>query len=197
MKIITALIVTLGFVSTASLANNKSTLFNEVLIDTELTLSQPVYPLDLLPNPGKELMLIGTLNGQQYIDIYGASESALYNRIKRVEVPKSMLGFDVTQWQNAQQQVYLFSAKAIYQLQLENELLIEPIVDIQTYLKKDTAQHLSKMDFVHNVNNDLKADFLTTDLNASFLYLSGELGYNKVNVDLPARLVIEGHSAEI
>lgn len=197
MKIITALIVTLGFVSTASLANNKNTLFNEVLIDTELTLSQPVYPLDLLPNPGKELMLIGTLNGQQYIDIYGASESALYNRIKRVEVPKSMLGFDVTQWQNAQQQVYLFSAEAIYQLQLENELLIEPIVDIQTYLKKDHAQHLSKMHFVHNVNNDLKADFLTTDLNASFLYLSGELGYSKVNVDLPARLVIEGHSAEI
>jgi hypothetical protein len=197
MKIITALIVTLGLASTASLAKSKNSLFNEVAIETELTLSQPVYPIDLLPNPGKELMLIGTLDGQQYIDIYGASESALYNRIKRVSVPNSMLGFDVTQWQNAQQQVYLFSAEAIYQLQLEKDQSIERIIDIQTYLKKDNAQHLSKMDFVHNVNVDQKADFLTTDLNASFLYLSDDSGYNKVNLDLPARLVIEGHSAEI
>ena len=70
MKIITALIVTLGLASTASLAKSKNSLFNEVAIETELTLSQPVYPIDLLPNPGKELMLIGTLDDQQYIDIY-------------------------------------------------------------------------------------------------------------------------------
>ncbi|KPV98354.1 FG-GAP repeat protein [Pseudoalteromonas sp. P1-9] len=197
MKIITALVVTLGFASTSSLANSKKDLFNEVAIETDLTLSHPVYPIDLLPNPGKELMLIGTDSGQQYIDIFAASEAQLYNRIKRVKVPDTMLGVDFTKWQDTPQQVYLFSSNGIYQLALEEPEFVIPVVDIQTYLKKSGAQHLSKMEFVYNINDDQKADFFTTDLNHSYVHISDETGYQMAKVDLPARLEIEGHSAEI
>lgn len=197
MRIITALIVILGFTSAASWANSKKEVFTEVVIATELTLSHPVYPLDLLPNPGKELMLIGTQSGQQYIDIFAVSDAMQYNRIKRIKVPNNMLGIDFTQWEDTAQQVYLFSSTAIYQLMLENTESIVPIVDVQTYLKKSSSQHLSKMDFVYSINGDQKADFFTTDLNHSYVFISDETGFQRVKVDLPARIEIEGHSAEI
>ena len=69
MKIITKIVLIFALLNVEAYAKSKPKLFKEVSLQTDLTLSHPVYPLDLLPNAGQELLLIGTNNGQQFIEV--------------------------------------------------------------------------------------------------------------------------------
>ena len=178
-------------------AKTKKPLFNAYQLETELTLSHPLYPIDLLPNPGLELLVIGTKESQQYLEVYGISEGNLFNRVAQIAIPETMYGIDITSENFTQQGVYFFSSKNAYQLDLTSENHFKKLFEMRTYLQQDTNQHVTKLNIIHDLNGDEYPDFFINDFKQSSLFLSRSGEYLTAELDLPARLVLEGMQARV
>jgi hypothetical protein len=199
MKIITItkVVLIIALLSINVYAKSKPKLFKEMSLQTDLTLSHPVYPLDLLPNAGQEILLIGTYDGQVYIEVFAVSEDMSYSIVKRIHVPNKFHAVDFTNWESSRQHVYFLSSQSIYKLNIQSNAPLEHIIDVSTYLQSSESAHLPQIDFVFDVNKDNKADFFTSDFSHGYLYQSDGEQYITQLLSLSAEVQLDGRNAEI
>jgi hypothetical protein len=153
-------------------------LFTEHNVTTPFTVTHPVVTADILPTMGHELLVLGVNElAQRYLAIYGLNpKTNIVELLDNIAVPESIFAFDVGEVSAERLQSLFFLSKNMMfkyvpgQVTLEGSLIEEQ--PISSMYLANTADTISQRDFVRDVNDDGKDDFVIPHFEQLNLWLS-------------------------
>ncbi|MFD2179233.1 FG-GAP repeat domain-containing protein [Veronia pacifica] len=159
--ILSACVSALLLSSTASYADSRKLNSDIVALETGMVVTHPIMAVELLPAPGKELMVLGAQNNQRVLQIYTNNSIREYVKAREIVVPDSLHRFDISQYQEGtNQQVYFLSSDTLF---LFNPTAVNPfekVVNVATTMPNKNSDYLAKDDFLFDDNNDGVAEAL-------------------------------------
>ena len=134
----------------------KNDIFREVEINTPVTLTHPVMALELLQNPGKELLTFGVdQDAQRWLHMYTFDhDSGQYNNAQALKIPSSISRFDYSDANNNKlQSIYFLDSHSAYQYDPIKIKLVKWL-DIKTIYLSEAPDYISRGNFVINLSSD-------------------------------------------
>lgn len=176
-------------------------IFQPYPIDLPFTASQPVFTAELLPIPGKELVIVGMDDDQQRVlAIYAFdTQSNTFVMQDKINIGVNLFAYDVGEAQNdGLQRLYFFDKTQLYRYVPEHmshpsKVIAEEAVS-SMYLS-DQAESFRQLDFIQDINDDGLDDVILPHFEQLNLWLSDCCGArHKQNLAIPARLEINDNS---
>ncbi|WP_299805746.1 VCBS repeat-containing protein [uncultured Shewanella sp.] len=157
--------------------------FTESTIDAPFELTHPIIAADLLPEPGKELVVFGVDGlSHRWMAIY-AFEKGQYQLVMKRELPQALHSFDITEsTSGGLQQLYFLSQdelKLLVSKENSAKLYIETVAKINSLSFKDRPDFISRGEFIKDLNGDSRDDILIHDFNQVHLFLAAEQGFER------------------
>ncbi|ABZ78255.1 putative FG-GAP repeat lipoprotein [Shewanella halifaxensis HAW-EB4] len=157
--------------------------FTEMTIDAPFELTHPIIAADLLPEPGKELVVFGVDDlSQRWMAIY-AFEKGRYRLAMKRGLPQELHSFDITEFvPGKQQQLYFLSQdelKLLVSKENSSKLYIETVAEINSLSFKERPDFISRGEFIQDLNGDRLDDILIHDFNQLHLFLAKEQGFER------------------
>lgn len=148
--------------------------FEHFEIVAPFKISQDVIRADLLPNKGKELVIIGNENGQSKLALFAFDdEKSSYQQILNIDIPTDIFRFDVTETtENKPQSLYFLASNHVL---LFDATLAQPFVviaDVDSIYINDNATYLKSAEFINDLNEDGLNDIILSDFRNLNIYLN-------------------------
>lgn len=207
------------FVSMSSLAD-KTPLFSEYSISLPFNLTQAVIAINLLENPGNELVAIGvTQSGERQLAIYALDP--LKNKMEMLDLlslSNALFAYDVGVIQkNELQSLYFLASKTIYRYEYipnhsyigpvmaasgaeprptsyKSASRLQPVIGITSMYMSAASDALQMVDFSLDLNDDQLDDFKIAHFATVNLWLSqqGSTDFIAQSLAIPALLKVDG-----
>lgn len=158
--------------------------FTHFQIKAPFNISQEPIRADLLPNKGKEIILLGEGEDSLKLALYAFdSVSSTYQLHLEQTIPEHFLGYDLSDENDA-------SAQALYFLTSDNIVRFNPEINANTgtdghfenileidsmYINQNVA-YLKQLDFIDDLNSDGFADIILADFRSLNVYLHSGTG---------------------
>nr|WP_220765268.1 MULTISPECIES: VCBS repeat-containing protein [unclassified Shewanella] len=184
-----ALLVLSAILPQSALAASEAALsFTESTIDAPFELTHPIIAADLLPEPGKELVVFGVDDlSYRWMAIY-AFDKGQYQLAMKRELPQELHSFDITESTAGElQQLYFLSQdelKLLVSKENSSELYIETVAKINSLSFKDRPDFISRGEFIKDLNGDNSDDILIHDFNQVHLFLAAEQGFKRQSLPI-------------
>jgi len=204
-----ALMIATGF--TALLASSgviaadrgETVSIEEHTIQAPFNLTHPVLPADLLPSPGKELIILGVDdNLQKWLGIYTFNtDNQRYSLFQKLLLPPSFYSFDISDESDDNQGgqvLYFLSSEHIVQYVPHNSAApFDVIADIQSIMLKKRPDFISRGEFVRDLNGDTLADILINDFSqVRLLIAKAEGGFEQQILPITPQVTVSKRGAE-
>tara|TARA_R110002153_G_scaffold10418_1_gene41149 strand:- start:26639 stop:28177 length:1539 start_codon:yes stop_codon:yes gene_type:complete len=172
-------IVLLSFSLLAFSVNAKYTeIFTPQQIDLNFNVNQPVLIADLLPQAGKELVVVGVDDKQQrFLAIYFFDpQSKTYIEQDKIKIANNVFAYDVGEpQQSGLQSLYLLDKTMVHRYvsaHLSHKAVWVQAELVSSMYLGEQADSLRKMDFIQDVNNDGLDDIILPHFEQLNLWLS-------------------------
>ncbi|QDP01918.1 FG-GAP repeat domain-containing protein [Thalassotalea sp. PS06] len=170
-------------------------------ISAPFSISQDPIRGNFLPNPGKEIILIGENDGQGQLAIFAVDErSGEYELFRHLPIDSQFFSFDTDAQLKLQQGVAAADKSALNRLYfLTSDQVVElrpedasqpyhPKLDVKSIVIKDSSNYLKRANFVKHLNRDNHPDFALTDFKGINLYVSTQANEDKASEDGKAQV---------
>lgn len=174
--------------------------FTPQLLKAPFRLTHQVIPADILPDDGKELVLLGVNDSKQrMVAIYKFdTKSAQYSLAYQHEIPSKYHSFDLSsEYLGQRQTLYFQSSGQVSRYQpTHQQKVFEKVADIDSMLLARYPDFIREDDFVKDINGDQQDDILVSDFRQSHLLLADGAGrFSKLSLPIPAQVQIESNGA--
>jgi hypothetical protein len=160
-------------------ANAKYTdIFTQQQIDLSFNVNQPVLIADLLPQAGKELVIVGVDDKQQRVlaIYFFDTQSNTYIEQDKIKIANNVFAYDVGEpQQNGLQPLYLLDKATVHQYvpaHLSHKAAWVQAESVSSMYLGEQADSFRKMDFVQDINNDGLDDIVLPHFEQLNLWLS-------------------------
>ncbi len=197
MRNICKSLITLSILSIANLSLAEELSLNSQTISAPFSISQDPIRGNFLPNPGKEIILIGENEGRSQLAIFAVDErSSQYELYRHLPIDSEYFSFDtdaeydlndrLNVKDTSQNRVltpkaptkplnrlYFLTSSKIVELRPEHPSTpFQPILDVNSIVIKSSSNYLKRANFVQRLNQDTIPDFALADFNGVNIYLS-------------------------
>ncbi|TLU65121.1 VCBS repeat-containing protein [Thalassotalea litorea] len=194
----TLLILAMASVANVSQAENLS--LKSQTISAPFSISQDPIRGNFLPNPGKEIILLGENDGKGQLAIFAVDErSGQYELYRHLPIGAQFFSFDsdaeldfsidigseptpglelasdlgsATDSERLNRLYFLTSDQIVELRPEDSESPFQPRLDIDSIVIKSSSNYLKRANFVRDLNQDTDPDFALADFNGINLYLS-------------------------
>ncbi|TKB46082.1 FG-GAP repeat domain-containing protein [Thalassotalea mangrovi] len=169
-------------------ARSQDLTLNSQTISAPFSISQEPLRGNFLPNPGKEIILIGEKEGRGQLAIFAVdTRSGEYELYRHLPIDASYFAFDSDAElkvvgkssiaaQRPLHRLYFLTSTEIIELQPEQaEQPFQPLLKVQSIFIKQSSNYLKRGNFVRYLNHDRHPDFALADFNGLNLYVSSPL----------------------
>lgn len=184
----------LGLLAFQTIAKNTE-IFKQQQIDLGFNVTQPVLIADLLPQVGKELVVVGVDEKQQRtLAIYSFdSQSHTFIEQHKIKIADNVFAYDVGEpLKDGLQHLYLLDKTSVYQYvpaDLSHNSAWLQTESVSSMYLGDKADSFQKMDFVQDINNDGLDDIMLPHFEHLNLWLSDCCGArHSQNLPIAARI---------
>ncbi|MCL2915137.1 VCBS repeat-containing protein [Shewanella corallii] len=151
--------------------------FYEQTLKVPFKLTHKVVPVELLNNPGKELMVLGVDELQQkWLALFfqrDPNAPGTYSLLGKVKIPPNFYRFDIHEPDNDRQgQVFFLSNDTLYQFRPEHFLgipaedkLFEPVAEVDSLSLKSRVPFLTRGGLVHQLDKNPWPELVVQGLN--------------------------------
>ena len=176
-------------------------IFSTYQLDLSFSVTQPVLVVNLLPQPGNELVVIGMDDQQQrVVAIYAFNPSSRkLVELDKFVLPEKVFAYDVGEPQQDGIQTLYFLDKLMVSryvpAHLSHPSTLSDAQAIKSMYLSDRVQSLKQLDFVQALNNDGLDDLILPDFEQLNLWLSDCCGArHPQSLPIAARLEINENS---
>jgi len=154
-------------------------IFDQQQINLSFNVNQPVLIADLLPQAGKELVVVGVDDKQQrFLAIYFFdTQSNTFIAQDKIEIADKVFAYDVGEpLKDGLQGLYLLDKTTVYRYvpaQLSNKASWLQTESVASMYLGEKADSFRQMDFIQDINNDGMDDIILPHFEQLNLWLSG------------------------
>lgn len=170
-------------------------IFTPYQIDLSFNVNQPVLIADLLPQAGKELVLVGVDDKQQRMlaIYYFDTQSNTYIQQDKINITENVFAYDVGEPQpDGLQRLYLLDKANVHQYvpaHLSHKAIWLEAESVSSMYLGDKADSLRQMNFIQDLNNDGLDDILLPHFEQLNVWLSDCCGArHKQHLPIAARI---------
>ena len=176
--------------------------FNEAVVSVPFDLTHPIMTADLLERKGKEIVTFSIDNeNRRWLIIYTLSHEQQLKEVNRLIIPNNLYSFDITKYRSGYlQTLYFLSSEGIAKFD-ENKDVIDPFqikttYNISTLAVGKQIQHLSKGDFLKDLNNDNVDDIFLPDFDQTHFLIKDKKTFKHIILPIKPRAVFDASSAK-
>lgn len=166
--------------------------FSHFQLNAPFNISQEPIRANLLPNAGKEIIVIGEKDDSPQLALFAYDETEKQYKLSlNIKLSNAYFGFDVSD-ENAlgEQSLYFLASDKVVRF---DPSLKQPFIDFvnvsSIYVNQD-ADYLKQANFVTDLNNDGLSDVILSDFRSLNVYLNqGDSGFIKQS--LPIQPTVE------
>ena len=159
-------------------AKKGSSLFDEFVIESPVSLTHPVMVVDLLSGSSKEIVTLGVdEHAERWLHVYKHDvASATYQIDASVRLPGAISRFDVSEFKDGDlQSIYFLSADSVYIYQpIEKTLRV--VANVSSIFLDKQPEFISQGEFVFDINDDGMDELLLSDFQALHLLKANDEG---------------------
>jgi len=187
------IVVIVSMLSGAAHAKRTVELFDELVIESPVSLTHPVLTAELLPDSGKEIVTFGVdEQGTRWLHLYKFNPQQVnYLLDAAVPLPRELLRFDLSEaLPGHMQALYFLGAKGIYQYDPAAKL-IKHIRNAQSLFLKDNPDYISRDHFVVDINQDGVDEFLLPNFrHISYLSSTSDGSFSQLELPIKATAIV-------
>ena len=154
--------------------------FSHFQIKTPFKISQEPIRANLTQHPGKELLIVGELDGVSRLAMYGFDKAKQnYQMLFNIELDKKYFAYDVSdepEQKETLQSLYFLSSHSVSNFEYADAPKFTEKVKTSSIYINNNADYLKQADFVRDVNGDGLTDVVLTDFTSLNVYLQNSDG---------------------
>lgn len=171
--------------------------FSYFQLNAPFNISQEPIRANLLPNAGKEIIVIGEKNKISQLALFAFNEQEKqYKQILNIEISNAYFGFDVSEENSiGEQSLYFLASDKVVRFDPNLKQPFVDLVNVNSIYVDQEADYLKKANFVTDLNNDGLHDVILPDFRSLNIYLNqGSSSFKKQSLPINPRVEISDGS---
>ncbi len=183
-------------------SQSKDSYFDESEIVTPYVLTHPIFPVNLLENPGNELLTFALDEaGKPCLLVYAKDQQGEYSQAYKTSLPRDFYRFDISSPSQLDQlqNLYFLSSNNVFILNsqlISTQSSFKKVQSISSIAMGDNKQYLTKGDFLTDLNNDNYDDIYLADFNNAHVLIQSEHGFTTSTLPIKVESLFTSQAME-
>ncbi|WOH37727.1 VCBS repeat-containing protein [Thalassotalea fonticola] len=148
--------------------------FSHFQLNAPFNISQEPIRANILPNMGKEIIVIGEKNNIPQLALFAFEETEKqYKQILHIDLSNAYFGFDVSDENTSgEQSLYFLASDKVVRFEPSLKQPFVDLVNVSSIYVNQDADYLKQANFVTDLNNDGLSDVILSDFRSLNIYLN-------------------------